>query len=65
MLNEQKALNSLLKHFDKYPKMAEEKMKKAYQKRKEDNIDYLSAIMLVEEEYKKKSGTQFVALVRS
>ena len=50
MPNEQKILNRLSKHFEKYPKIAEEKIKKAYQKRKEDNIDYLTALMLIEEE---------------
>ena len=55
MLNEQKVLNILLKYFEKWPEPAEEKIRKAFQKRKEDNIDYLSAIMLVDEEYRNKT----------
>ena len=54
MPNEQKILNKLSEHFEKYPKITEEQIKKAYQKRKEDNIDYLTALILVEEEYKNK-----------
>jgi len=54
MPNEKKTLDRLSKQFDKYLKLADEKMKKAYQKREEISIDYLSAIMLIEEEYRNK-----------
>ena len=46
----------LSKKFDKYPKMFEEEMKKAYQKRVTLNIDYLTALMLFEEDVKKKKS---------
>lgn len=51
---EQRTLNTIIKQFEKHPKMAEEKLKKAYQKRKKFDIDYTAAILLVEEEYTKK-----------
>ena len=54
MPNEQKILDRLSRGFERYPGRAEEKIKKTYQKRKNLHIDYLSALILVEEEYKKR-----------
>ena len=52
--NEKRILSILSNPPKKKTNSLESWMKKAYQKRKEDNIDYLTALILVEEEYKNK-----------